>query len=208
MLNFSPQAQQVLALARKEADRLHYKFVGTEHLLLGIVALGQGGAVTVLNNLGITLANLRAEVERQIDHGMDEPANAGPIPYTPRVKKVLALAVKETTALGDKITDTEHILIGILLEGDGLACRLLKSLGANLESLRKEILRMRGPSTSASAPDAAAQPAARPPQPDKISCTVNLPTEILDAARKLGMILDEYIEHLHKLHYSKGDTSA
>ena len=87
--NFTPRAQQVLALARKEAERFHHNFVGTEHLLLGLISLGQGVAVNVLLKMGIDLATARVEVERQVGTGPDEKI-LGNIPYTPRVKKVLA----------------------------------------------------------------------------------------------------------------------
>src|SRR2546423_1610872 len=92
--NFTPHAQQVLALAVKEAERFNHHFVGTEHVLLGILRLGQGCAVAVLEKMGVDLARVRSEVEKQIGSGPDEPAR-GLIPYTPRVKKVLALAAKE-----------------------------------------------------------------------------------------------------------------
>src|SRR5580765_6271307 len=95
MTNFTPHAQQVLALSHKEAERFRQHFVGTEHLLLGIIKLGEGCAVAVLRKIGIDLQAVRAEVEKQIGSGPDQPP-IGPIPYTPRVKKVLALAAKET----------------------------------------------------------------------------------------------------------------
>src|SRR5512137_1507253 len=91
--NFTPRAQQVLSLARKEADRFHHNFVGTEHLLLGLIRLGQGTAVTVLGNMGLNLESVRAEVEEQVGTGPDQEM-IGTIPYTPRAKKVLALAAK------------------------------------------------------------------------------------------------------------------
>ena len=94
MNNFTPRAQQVLALARKEADRFNHNFVGTEHLLLGLIKLGQGVAVNVLQKLGLDLETVRMEVEKQVGTGPDQKM-IGNIPYTPRVKKVLALAAKE-----------------------------------------------------------------------------------------------------------------
>src|SRR5271170_4363182 len=93
MNNFTPRAQQVLALARKEADRFNHNYVGTEHVLLGLIRLGQGVAVNVLQRLGLDLETVRIEVEKQVGAGPDRP-HPGNIPYTPRVKKVLALAGK------------------------------------------------------------------------------------------------------------------
>ena len=92
--NFTPRAQQVLALARKEADRFNHNFVGTEHLLLGLIKLGQGVAVNVLQRMGLDLDNVRQEVEKEVRTGGGEGKTSGAIPYTPRVKKVLALAAK------------------------------------------------------------------------------------------------------------------
>src|SRR6266480_495636 len=94
MNNFTPRAQQVLALARKEADRFNHNFVGTEHLLLGLIKLGQGVAVNVLQKMGMDLETVRMEVEKQVGTGPDQKM-IGNIPYTPRVKKVLALASRE-----------------------------------------------------------------------------------------------------------------
>src|SRR5580765_1596548 len=128
MNNFTPRAQQVLALARREADRFNHNFVGTEHLLLGIVALGQGTAVAVLNKMGLNLETLRQQVELQVSTGPDQEM-VGNIPYTPRVKKVLALAAKEAHSLNHTYVGTEHILLGVLREGDGVAARVLNNLG-------------------------------------------------------------------------------
>ena len=116
MNNFTPRAQQVLALARKEADRFNHNFVGTEHLLLGLIKLGQGVAVNVLQKLGLDLETVRLEVEKQVGTGPDQKM-MGNIPYTPRVKKVLALAQKEAKALNHTYVGTEHILLGLLREG-------------------------------------------------------------------------------------------
>jgi ATP-dependent Clp protease ATP-binding subunit ClpA len=140
MPNFTPRAQQVLALARKEADRFHHNFVGTEHLLLGLIQLGQGVAVNVLLKLGLDLETVRREVEKQVGTGPDQKM-IGNIPYTPRVKKVLALAVKEAKALNHTYVGTEHILLGLLCEGDGVASRVLKSLEVDVEKTRQEILK-------------------------------------------------------------------
>ena len=127
MHNFTPRAQQVLALARKEADRFNHSFIGTEHLLLGLIRLGQGVAVNVLQKMGIELETVRMEVEKQVGTGPDQKM-MGNIPYTPRVKKVLALAAKEAKALNHTYVGTEHILLGLLREGDGVAARVLKNL--------------------------------------------------------------------------------
>src|SRR5574337_115717 len=148
MNNFTPRAQQVLALARNEADRFNHNFVGTEHLLLGLIKLGQGVAVNVLQKLGLDLETVRMEVEKQVGTGPDQKL-MGQIPYTPRVKKVLAFAAKEATALNHTYVGTEHILLGLLREGDGVAARVLKNLDVDIEQTRQEILKELDPNFAA-----------------------------------------------------------
>src|SRR3974377_1773593 len=132
MNNFTPRAQQVLALARKEADRFNHNFVGTEHLLLGLIKLGQGVAVNVLQKLGLDLETVRMEVEKQVGTG-PETKMGGNIPSTPRGKKGLAPPQKEAKQLNHNYVGTEHILLGLLREGEGAAARILKSLDVDIE---------------------------------------------------------------------------
>lgn len=140
MANFTPRAQQVLALARKEADHLNHNFVGTEHLLLGMVALGQGVAVNVLLKAGLHLEAIRDEIKKQVGTGPEQVV-LGNIPYTPRVKNVLALAAKEARSLNHTYVGTEHILLGLLREGDGVAARVLKAMDMDIVATRIEILK-------------------------------------------------------------------
>jgi len=139
MNNFTPRAQQVLALARKEADRFSHNYVGTEHILLGLIKLGQGVAVNVLERMGLDLDRVRMEVEKEVGTGT-AGQSIGNIPYTPRVKKVLALADKEAKALNHSYVGTEHILLGLLREGDGVAARVLQQLEVDIQTARNEIL--------------------------------------------------------------------
>jgi ATP-dependent Clp protease ATP-binding subunit ClpC len=147
MNNFTPRAQQVLALARKEADRFHHNYVGTEHILLGLIKLGQGVAVSVLQKMGLDLETVRSAVEKQVGTGQETKAQ-GSMPFTPRVKKVLALAGKEAKTLNHAYVGTEHILLGLLREGEGVAARVLKSLDVDIERTRNEILRELDPQIS------------------------------------------------------------
>ena len=155
MSNFTPRAQQVLALARKEADRLNHNFLGTEHLLLGLIKLGQGVAVNVLQKMGLDLETVRMEVEKQVGTGPDQKM-IGNIPYTPRVKKVIALAQKEARNLNHTYVGTEHLLLGLLREGDGVAAKVLRALDVDIEQCRQEILKELDPNF-------AAQPGEEPP---------------------------------------------
>ena len=157
MNNFTPRAQQVLALARKEADRFNHNYVGTEHLLLGLIKLGQGVAVNVLQKMGLDLETVRMEVEKQVGSG-PETKLVGNVPYTPRVKKVLALAGKEAKALNHSYVGTEHILLGLLREGEGVAARVLKTLELDIERTRNEILKELDPNFTPSESDQEGEP--------------------------------------------------
>jgi ATP-dependent Clp protease ATP-binding subunit ClpC len=148
MSNFTPRAQQVLALARKEADRLNHNFLGTEHLLLGLIKLGQGVAVNVLQGMGIDLETVRLEVEKQVGTGPDQKM-IGNIPYTPRVKKVIALAQKEAKNLNHTYVGTEHLLLGLLREGDGVAAKVLRALDVDIEEARQRVLKELDPNFAA-----------------------------------------------------------
>ncbi|HTY88706.1 MAG TPA: Clp protease N-terminal domain-containing protein [Candidatus Acidoferrum sp.] len=138
--NFTPRAQQVLGLARKEADRLNHNVIGTEHLLLGLLKLGQGVSVNVLQKMGLDLETVRMAIEKKTGTGPWRE-NPGNIPYAPRVKKVLALATKEAKALNHTYVGTEHILLGLLREGDGAAAQVLKDFNVDIEQSRQEILK-------------------------------------------------------------------
>jgi ATP-dependent Clp protease ATP-binding subunit ClpA len=166
LANFTPRAQQVLALARREADRFHHNFVGTEHLLLGLIRLGQGVAVNVLQKLGLDLETVRLEVEKQVGTGPEQKM-LGNIPYTPRVKKVLALAQKEARALNHTYVGTEHILLGLLREGDGVAARVLNNLDVDIEQTWQEILKELDPNFSAVDVGTELSPSHSTPMPSK-----------------------------------------
>ena len=168
MNNFTPRAQQVLQLARKEADRFNHGYVGTEHILLGLIALGQGVAVNVLQKMNVNLESVRLEVEKAVGVG-PETKTVGNVPFTPRVKKVLALAGSEARALNHAYVGTEHILLGLLREGEGVAARVLKNLGVDLDKTRIEVMKELDPNYDPNAEPLPehAEPgeAARPSQP-------------------------------------------
>ena len=158
--NFTPRAMQVLALARKEAERFNHNFLGTEHLLLGLVKLGQGVSVNVLQKQGVDLSIVRAEVEKQV--GINPgPKWTGNVLYTPRTKKVLDLARRETRALNHTYTGTEHILLGLLREGNGVAARVLRGLGVDIQKTREEILKELDPNYIAAGCVPVSSPAAK-----------------------------------------------
>ncbi len=140
---FTEQAQRALILAQEEAKRLQYNFVGTEHLLLGLLSAGDGLAVKVLSQMGVTLDRVRAEVEKVIGRG-STPAS-GEIGLTPRAKKVvLEFSVEEARQLGHNYVGPEHILLGLIREGEGVAARVLVNLGADLDKLRGQMVQQLG----------------------------------------------------------------
>ncbi len=156
--NYTPRAKQVIQIARTEADRFNHAYVGTEHLLLGLVALGQGVAVTVLERMGISLETLRLEIEKVVGQG-PEIKTVGNVPFTPRAKKVLQLATAEARSLQHTYVGTEHILLGLLREGEGVASQVLRTLSVDLDTTRIEVMRELDPNYE---PDEGAEEAPEP----------------------------------------------
>ncbi|MCF7854376.1 MAG: ATP-dependent Clp protease ATP-binding subunit [Candidatus Pacebacteria bacterium] len=144
MNNFTPRAQQVLVLAKREAKRFGHNYVGTEHLLLGLIKLGHGVAVAALQAMGLDLETVRYEVEKHSAPSQDTKQEGDP-PLTPRVKRVLALAAKEARALNYNYIGTEHLLLGLLREGDGVAAKILSSLNVDADAVRNEVMKALDP---------------------------------------------------------------
>ena len=138
--NFTARAQRAIQLAAREADRFNHPYIGTEHLLLGLVALGEGVAVEVLEELDVALDDVRIAVERMVGFG-GETKTKGELPYTPRTKKVLQLAVAEARAMQQQLAGTEHLLLALLREGEGVAAQVLQSLNVRMEEVLDGIRR-------------------------------------------------------------------
>jgi ATP-dependent Clp protease ATP-binding subunit ClpC len=184
---FTDRARQVVVLAGEEARRLGHNFVGTEHLLLGIVAERQGVAVRVLEALGISLDDVRERVEQLVGRGGHE--EAGKIPFTPRAKKVLELSLRESLQLGHDYVGTEHILLGLVREGDGVAAQVLVPMGADMAATRQEVIRVLGLLQPEDTRMARALRTARRPQPDEVLARLASIEVKLDAiAAKLGIV--------------------
>src|SRR5215469_6918773 len=139
---FTERARKVLSLAQEEAQRFQHNYIGTEHLLLGLVREGEGVAAKVLNNLGVELNKVRGAVEFIIGRG--DRIVIGEIGLTPRAKKVIELAVDEARRLSHHYIGTEHLLLGLVREGNGIAAGVLESLGVNLERVRTQTIRVLG----------------------------------------------------------------
>jgi ATP-dependent Clp protease ATP-binding subunit ClpA len=137
---FTDRARRSLFLSQEEARRLNHNYVGTEHLLLGLVSEGQGVAAKALESLGISLEMVRAQVEESIGQGQRAPT--GHIPFIPRAKKVLELSLREATQLGHNYIGTEHLLLGLVREGEGVAAQVLVKLGADRSRVRHQVIQL------------------------------------------------------------------
>src|SRR5699024_3398375 len=131
---FTDRARRVIVLAQEEARMLNHNYIGTEHILLGLIQAGEGVAAKALESMGISLEDVRGEVEAIIGHGT-QPHN-GHIPSTPRAKKVLELSLREGLQMGHKYVGTEFLLLGLIREGEGVAAQVLTKLGADLPRVR------------------------------------------------------------------------
>src|SRR6266542_131244 len=138
---FTERARRVVVLAQEEARMLNHGYIGTEHILLGLIHEGEGVAATALESLGISRMAVRSEVEEIIGQG--EAAPTGHIPFTPRAKKVLEFALREALQLGHHYIGTEHILLGLIREGEGVAAQVLEKLGADLNRMRQQVIQLR-----------------------------------------------------------------
>jgi len=140
---FTERARRVIILAREEAGRFRHDFVGTEHVLLGLIRDGEGIATAVLQRLGLRLETVKAEVERALA-GFPKTLTFGEVPFTPQAKRVLELSIEEARQLGHNYIGTEHLLLGLMKEGQSIAAKILESLGARLDEVRQETLALLG----------------------------------------------------------------
>jgi Clp amino terminal domain, pathogenicity island component len=137
---FTDRARRVVVLAQDEARRLNHNYIGTEHILLGLIHEGEGVAARALQSLGISLEAVRQQIEEIIGRGQQAPS--GHIPFTPRAKKVLELSLRESLQLGHTYIGTEHILLGLIHEGDGVAAQVLVRLGADMNRVREQVIEL------------------------------------------------------------------
>src|SRR5579863_5315682 len=175
--NFTERVRKVLAMAREEAARLHHEYVGTEHILLGLIREGEGVAAAVLQNLNVDLDEIQQKIEETVKKGKASQATGPDLPYTSRAKKVLELAMGEARELNHSYVGTEHLLLGLLREEKGIAAQVLTDAGVNLDAARTETLRLlgtempQGGAATAPAGTGGASPAAAPAKGDKKSKT-------------------------------------
>src|SRR5688572_20222490 len=160
---FTDRARRVVVLAQEEARLLNHNYIGTEHILLGLISEGEGVAAKALESLGVSLDSVRSQVEEIIGTGSSSPQ--GHIPFTPRAKKVLELSLREALQLGHNYIGTEHILLGLIREGEGVAAQVLQKLGADLGRVRQQVIQLLsgfGPSQEKGGPGEAPSPGGSP----------------------------------------------
>ncbi len=193
---FTERARQVIVLAQDEARSLRHNYIGTEHLLLGLLREEEGLASRVLTTFGVAVEDVRADVARII--GLGDEIATGQIPFTPRAKKVLELALREAQSLRHGYIGTEHILLGLVREGEGVAMQVLLEFDADAETIRNEVIRMlSGPGRSLEA--------SRPPEgelfePQSPPLAPDVPAEISRLGRqKDEALLQQDFEHAAKL---------
>ena len=157
---FTDRARKVLTLAQDEAQRFNHNYIGTEHLLLGLVREGEGVAARVLENMNVELSKVRTAVEFIIGRG-DRPV-VGEVGLTPRAKRVIELAIDEARRLGHNYIGTEHLLLGLVREGEGIAAGVLESLGVNLDKVRHQVIHVLSQSSSTAPPRRRSGPSKTP----------------------------------------------
>ncbi len=169
--NFTDRVRKVLQMAREEAARLHHEYVGTEHILLGLIREGEGVAAAVLQNLNVDLEEIQQKIEETVKKGKAAAATGPDLPYTSRAKKVLELAMTEARELNHSYVGTEHLLLGLLREEKGIAAQVLTDAGVNLEQSRAETLRLLGSDMPQTQPPATSPTPAAAPKSEKKSKT-------------------------------------
>ncbi|HJU69054.1 MAG TPA: Clp protease N-terminal domain-containing protein [Gemmatimonadaceae bacterium] len=160
--NFTERVRKVFGLARDEAHRLHHEYVGTEHLLLGLISEGEGVAAAVMQNLNVDPDEIRSTVEKLVKKGRAGVTTGPDLPYTTRAKTVLEQAMMEARDLGHSYVGTEHILLGLLREERGIAAQVLTSLGLRVDAVRAETMRLLGTPPEAPGRDPASRASPRP----------------------------------------------
>jgi ATP-dependent Clp protease ATP-binding subunit ClpC len=179
--NFTDRVRKVLAMAREEAIRLQHDYVGTEHILLGLIREGEGVAAAVLNNLAVDLEQVQEKVEESVRRGKATIA-LGELPYTSRAKKVLEFAMAEARELNHSYVGTEHLLLGLLREEKGIAAEVLGQLGVSLEDARRETLKLLGSEPNSQPSSAAPVVARRRRLPGRVRRRARRPRSTISAA--------------------------
>lgn len=191
---FTDRARRVVVLAQEESQRLSHNYIGSEHLLLGLLAEQEGVAARALESLNVTLTAAREQVEEIIGPGQQTPR--GHIPFTPRAKKILELSLREALTMGSEVIDTEHLLLGLIDEGDGVGAQILQQRGATAQAVREAVARL------ISADPEAAEMTGPGSEPRAVSVTrrvairVDALTEVADLLASIDRRLSAIERHL------------
>jgi len=189
---FTDRARRVVVLAQEEARMLNHNYIGTEHILLGLIHEGEGVAAKALESLGISLEGVRQQVEEIIGQGQSAPS--GHIPFTPRAKKVLELSLREALQLGHNYIGTEHILLGLIREGEGVAAQVMIGSGADYAAVRQQVVEL--------------PPDEQPPGGARVSGAGTPFVDVLDRLVRLEQKIDALAEQLAEVHRRLGGPGS
>jgi hypothetical protein len=191
--SFSERVRKVLAMAREEAARLHHEYVGTEHLLLGLIREGEGVAAAVLQNLSADLDEIQHRIEETVKMGRAESTSGPDLPYSSRAKKVLELAMSEARELNHSYVGTEHLLLGLIREEKGIAAQVLADSGISLDAARTETLRLLGTELTPKRPigDASPGAASAAANPDAARARAQFDAVRAERFRQLGLAISD-----------------
>jgi ATP-dependent Clp protease ATP-binding subunit ClpC len=206
---FTERARRVVVLAQEESRLLSHNYIGTEHLLLGLLAEPEGVAARALESLNVTLDAAREQVEEIIGPG--QQLSHGHIPFTPRAKKILELSLREALHMGSEVIDTEHLLLGLIDEGDGVGAQILQRFGVTAQSVREAVTRLVNAEPRAEASDAPG-PGPGAPRAVSVSRTVRLQVDALGEVKGLLVSIDRRLtaieRHLGIADAEPGDPPA
>ncbi len=200
---FTDRARKVMSLANQEAQRFNHEYIGTEHILLGLVKEGSGVGANVLKNLDVDLRKVRLEVEKLVKSG-PEMVTLGKLPQTPRAKKVVEYAIEEARSLNHNYVGTEHLLLGLLREHDGVAAQVLLNLGLKLDGAREEVLNLLG--AGAETVEADDQPAAKTEKREKPRAQQEMPEVVRQIIDELDQLEREKREAVEEAKYERAAT--
>jgi ATP-dependent Clp protease ATP-binding subunit ClpC len=188
---FTDRARRVVVLAQEESRLLSHNYIGTEHLLLGLLAEREGIAARALESLNVTLEAAREQVEEIIGPGQQQPH--GHIPFTPRAKKILELSLREALTMGSEVIDTQHLLLGLVDEGDGVGAQILRRFGATAQTVREEVTRLVD-----AEPQAEATPTPRAPRAVSVTRTLRVDPDALVEVKILLVSIDRRLTAIER----------